>query len=193
MRVDACLEPIQGKQLLINAPIFFLPLLTLVGLLMEGYTLPFVGFWSIVTLMVTGLIVSLFSPQNRLDWRETLHKLVDGIRSASEIAMICALLGVVVSAIVTSGLAIKFPLAIEDLSGGNLPVALFITMLASMLLGIGLPTPAAYMLVAVGAVPGLISMGVPLLAAHLFFGGIAIFFRQALAGDAGLLKGLVVV
>ena len=168
MRVDACLEPVRGKQLLINAPIFFLPLLTLVGLLMEGYTLPFVGFWSIVTLTVTGLVVSFCSPENRLDWRETLQKLVDGVRSASEIAMICALLGVVVSAIVTSGLAIKFPLAIEDLSGGSLPVALFITMLASMLLGIGLPTPAAYMLVAIGAVPGLINMGVPLLAAHLF-------------------------
>ena len=82
--------------------------------------------------------------------------------------MICGLLGVVVSAIVTSGLAIKLPLAIEDLSGGSLPVALFITMIASMLLGIGLPTPAAYMLVAVGAVPGLIKMGVPLLSAHLF-------------------------
>ena len=168
MRVDACLEPIQAKQLLINAPIFILPLATLVGLLIEGYTLPFVGFWSLAVLAVTGLAVSFFSPENRLNWRETLQKLVDGVRSASEIAMICGLLGVVVSAIVTSGLAIKLPLAIEDLSGGNLPVALLITMLASMLLGIGLPTPAAYMLVAVGAVPGLIKMGVPLLSAHLF-------------------------
>jgi TRAP-type uncharacterized transport system fused permease subunit len=59
-------------------------------------------------------------------------------------------------------------LAIEDLSQGILLIALFITMISSMLLGIGVPTPAAYMLVAVGAVPTLINMGVPILAAHLF-------------------------
>jgi len=91
-----------------------------------------------------------------------------GARSASEVAMICGLLGVVVSAIATSGLAIKLPLAIEDLSLGILPIALFIAGLSSMLLGIGVPTPAAYMLVAVGAVPSLLKMGVPLLPAHLF-------------------------
>lgn len=168
MRIDSCVEPGSTKQLLIDAPIFFIPLGVLVGLLLKGYTLPFVGFWSIVALVATGLITSTFSKESRLDFHETLDKVVSGIRSASEIAMICGLLGVVVSAIVTSGLAIKLPLAIQDLSGGSLPVALFITMLASMLLGIGLPTPAAYMLVAIGAVPGLINMGVPLLAAHLF-------------------------
>ncbi len=82
--------------------------------------------------------------------------------------MVCGLLGVVVSAILSSGLGIKLPLAIEDLSQGILLIALFITMISSILLGIGVPTPAAYMLVAVGAVPTLLRMGVPLLQAHLF-------------------------
>jgi len=101
-------------------------------------------------------------------FRGTISNLTDSVRSACGVAMICGLLGVVVSAIVSSGLAVKLPLAIEDLSGGSLPLALIITMLTSMILGIGVPTPAAYMLVAIGAVPSLLQMGVPMLAAHFF-------------------------
>jgi TRAP transporter 4TM/12TM fusion protein len=168
MKIYASVEPVKGKQLLLDSPVFFLPLGVLVFLLVKGYTLPFVGFWSILTIIAVGLITSALREEARLDFRETFNKVVSGIRSASETAMICGLLGVVVSAIVSSGLAIKLPLAIEDLSQGILPIALFITMIASMLLGIGVPTPAAYILVAVGTVPTLLNMGVPLLAAHLF-------------------------
>jgi TRAP transporter 4TM/12TM fusion protein len=168
MEIRASVEPVKGRQLLLDSPIFILPLGVLVFLLVKGYTLPFVGFWSIVTIITVGLIMSAVRKEGRLDFKQVLDKVVSGIRSASEIAMICGLLGVVVSAIVSSGLAVKLPLAIEDLSHGILPIALFITMISSMLLGIGVPTPAAYMLVAVGAVPSLLKMGVPLLAAHFF-------------------------
>jgi TRAP transporter 4TM/12TM fusion protein len=168
MEIRASIKAVKGRQLLLDSPIFFLPLAVLVFLLVKGYTLPFVGFWSILTTIVVGLLISAMRKEARLDFKETLKKVVDGIRSASEIAMICGLLGVVVSAIVSSGLAVKLPLAIEDLSHGILLIALFITMISSMLLGIGVPTPAAYMLVAVGAVPTLIKIGVPLLPAHLF-------------------------
>jgi len=168
MEIRASVEPVKGRQLLLDSPIFILPLGVLVFLLVKGYTLPFVGFWSIMTIIIVGLIMSPVRKEARLNFRETFNKVVSGIRSASEIAMICGLLGVVVSAIVSSGLAVKLPLAIEDLSHGILPIALFITMISSMLLGIGVPTPAAYMLVAVGAVPSLLKMGVPLLPAHFF-------------------------
>ena len=168
MEIRASVEPVKGRQLLLDSPIFILPLGVLVFLLVKGYTLPFVGFWSILTIIIVGLIMSAVRKEARLNFRETFDKVVSGIRSASEIAMICGLLGVVVSAIVSSGLAVKLPLAIEDLSHGILPIALFITMISSMLLGIGVPTPAAYMLVAVGAVPSLLKMGVPLLPAHFF-------------------------
>lgn len=168
MKIQASVEAVKGKELLLDSPVFFLPLGVLIFLLVKGYTLPFVGFWSIVTIVVVGLITSAVRREARLDFRQTLNKVVRGVRSASEIAMICGLLGVVVSAIVTSGLAVKLPLAIEDLSHGILVIALFIAGISSILLGIGVPTPAAYMLVAVGAVPSLLKMGVPLLPAHLF-------------------------
>lgn len=168
MEIQASVEPVKGRELLLDAPMFVLPLTVLVSLLIKGYTLPFVGFWSILTIVVVGLLSSALRKEARLDKKETLNKVVGGICSASETALICGLLGVVVSALVSSGLVIKLPLAIEELSQGILPVALLITMISSMLLGIGVPTPAAYILVAVGAVPTLLKMGVPLLAAHLF-------------------------
>jgi len=168
MDIRASVEPVKARQLLLDSPVFFFPLGVLVYLLVKGYTLPFVGFWSIVTLVVVALISHFLIKDARLEFKETLERVVGGIVSASQIAMICGLLGVVVSAIVTSGLAVKLPLAIEDLSQGILLIALIITMISSMLLGIGVPTPAAYMLVAVGAVPTLLNMGVPLLAAHFF-------------------------
>ena len=168
MNIRGGIEPIEGKQLLMDAPVFVLPLGVLIFLLVKGYTLPFVGFWSILTVIAVGLISGGLRKDIRLDFKEIMDNIVKSVRSACGIAMICGLLGVVVSAIVSSGLAVKLPLAIEDLSHGMLPVALLITMISSMVLGIGVPTPAAYMLVAVGAVPGLLKMGVPVLAAHLF-------------------------
>lgn len=168
MKIQVSVKPVNARELLLDSPIFVLPLGVLVYLLIKGYTLPFVGFWSILTIIAAGLVSNALRKEIHLDFKQTLNRVVDGIRSASETAMICGLLGVVVSALVSSGLVIKLPLAIEDLSHGILPIALFITMISSMLLGIGLPTPAAYILVAIGAVPTLLNMGVPLLAAHLF-------------------------
>jgi TRAP transporter 4TM/12TM fusion protein len=168
MAIAEIVDAVDTKKLLLDAPIFVLPLVVLVALLVKGYTLPFVGFWSIVTLAVIGLLMNVWRKDVHFSYGGMIANLTDSVRSACGIAMICGLLGVVVSAIVSSGLAVKLPLAIEDLSRGSLPLALVITMLTSMILGIGVPTPAAYMLVAIGAVPGLLQMGVPLLAAHFF-------------------------
>jgi TRAP-type uncharacterized transport system fused permease subunit len=67
-----------------------------------------------------------------------------------------------------SGLGVKVPAAIEQLSGGNLMLALIISMLVSILLGLGMSTSAAYVLVAMMGAPMLVRMGVDLLSAHLF-------------------------
>jgi len=161
-------ENVSGKQVLLDSPIFFFPLTVLVYLLAKGYTLPYVGFWSIMTVIIVGVLISLVRKDARLNPKHILRDVVKATNTACAVAIICGLLGVVVSAIVSSGLGIKLPLAIEGLSHGSLTVALFITMVSSIMLGIGVPTPAAYMLVAVGAVPCLLNMGVPLLAAHLY-------------------------
>jgi TRAP-type uncharacterized transport system fused permease subunit len=79
-----------------------------------------------------------------------------------------ALVGVLVTCIKVSGLGIKLPILIQDISQGHLIIALLIGMVSSILLGMGVNTVAAYLLVAIGLSPALIQMGVPLLQAHLF-------------------------
>ena len=155
MCIRSEVESVQGKELLCDTPTFLLPLGVLIFLLVKGFTLPFVGFWSIVTLVGVGMISRLLRKDVRFSAKEVIEDLTKGVRSASEIALICALVGVVATAIKVSGLGIKLPLVIEELSHGFLPIALCIAMISSILLGMGVPTTAAYLLVAIGAVPAL--------------------------------------
>ena len=167
MRLDCQMEQVDVKQLLWDAPIFIVPIGVLVYMLNQGYSLPFVGFWSVVSIVILGL-VSCLRKDFSLNPKQVLDEIYKSAVIGSQIAVICALIGVVASCIKVSGLGIKLPLMIEDISGGIVLVALFIAMISSILLGMGVPTAAAYMLVAIGAVPALLKMGVPLLSAHLF-------------------------
>jgi len=173
-KVQPILEPVSGKQLLLDAPLFFLPLGVLLFLLVRGYTLPYVGFWSIITLIAVGLISNI-RKEARLHLKEMVDGITGGVRTASEIAIVLAVVGVVATAIKVSGVGIKLPLLIGDISHGSVLIALLIAMLASILLGMGVPTAAAYLLVAIGAVPALLAMGVPLLQAHFFCFFFAVF------------------
>jgi TRAP transporter 4TM/12TM fusion protein len=160
-------EIISGRELLLDAPLFVVPLGVLILLLVQGFSLPFVVFWSIVSLVVLSLILSI-RKEARLSFTEVVAALTKGARTACDVTIINALIGVVATCIETSGLGIKLPLLVGEISQGILIIALVITMVSSILVGMGVPTPAAYMLVAIGAAPALVKMGVPLLQAHLF-------------------------
>ena len=160
-------EPVSGKQLLLDAPLFIFPLSTLVVLLAKGYTLPFVMFWTIMMLIaVSG--VSCIRKEARPTFEDIKKGILDGARIGSEMAVTCALIGMVATCVKVSGLGMKLPLLIGDISGGVLLIALLLAMLSSILLGMSVPTVVAYLLVAIGVVPALREMGVPLLQAHLF-------------------------
>ncbi|MDH3882566.1 MAG: TRAP transporter fused permease subunit [Desulfobacterales bacterium] len=160
-------EVVSGKELLLDAPLFVVPLGVLILLLVQGFSLPFVVFWSIVSLVTLSLILSI-RKEARLSFKEVVAALTKSARTACDVTIINALIGVVATCIETSGLGIKLPLLVGEISQGILIIALFITMISSIFVGMGVPTPAAYMLVAIGAAPALVKMGVPLLQAHLF-------------------------
>jgi len=143
------------------------PLGVLVFLLVQGFSLPFVVFWSIVSLVILSLIYCV-RKESRLSPGEVIKALTKGARTGCDVTIINALIGVVATCIETSGLGIKLPLLVGEISHGILFIALIITMISSIFVGMGVPTPAAYMLVAIGAAPALVKMGVPLLQAHLF-------------------------
>jgi len=167
LEIAPILKPTSAKQLLLDAPLFFIPLGVLVFLLAQGYSLSFVGFWSIMAVVLVGLISSI-RKDARLSFKTVIEDLTKGVQTGSEMAVVTALISIIATCIKVTGIGIKLPIVIADISHGYLIIALLIALVASILLGMGVPTPVAYMLVAIGVVPALRTMGVPLLSAHFF-------------------------
>lgn len=143
---------------------YFIPLLTLVILLISGYSAQKSAFFGIIIALGIGFIVNKSNM--------TLKNFIKAIKGASAgiapIAAACILAGVIMGIINMTGLGLKISGIIESIAAGRLIVALVLAMLTSLILGMGLPTSAAYMILAVLVAPAVIKMGVTPLAAHLF-------------------------
>ena len=149
-----------------------LPIVGLVYLLIRGYTPLFSAFWAIVM----SLVISMVKAETRLNLKKLGEAFEDGAKSALGVAAACACAGMVVGAVTLTGLGLKVANGLVMLGHGNLMLTLFFTMIASILLGMGLPTTAKYIILSIMAAPALINLGVEPLAAHLFilyFGVIA--------------------
>jgi TRAP transporter 4TM/12TM fusion protein len=129
------------------------------------------------TIMLT-LFLSFIKKSTRPTWRKAVEAMEEGAVSASvDVACLCAAAGIIVGVITLTGLGLKFSTILVDLAGNSLPLLLVLTMLASIILGMGLPPVACYVLLAVLVAPALQKMGVHPIAAHLFvfyFGMIAL-------------------
>ena len=100
--------------------------------------------------------------------RRFVSALETGARNALPVSIACAVAGIVVGIIGLTGLGLKFSALMLTFSGGNLLVALFLLALASLVLGLGLPVTASYIVLAVLAAPALVGeFGIPLIIAHL--------------------------
>ena len=100
--------------------------------------------------------------------RHFYEALVKAARSALGVATACALAGVIVGVVTRTGLGLKLASALVDLSGGNLLLTMFFTMITSLILGMGVPTTANYIITSTIAAPALLTLGVAPLPAHLF-------------------------
>jgi len=104
--------------------------------------------------------------------RHTLHTmmwgLIEGSLSAVSVGVACAIVGIIVAVLTLTGLASSLATGIVDLAGGSLFLGLFLTMLASLVLGMGVPTIPNYIITSSVAAPALLHMGVPLIISHLF-------------------------
>ncbi|HZD53249.1 MAG TPA: TRAP transporter large permease subunit, partial [Woeseiaceae bacterium] len=96
------------------------------------------------------------------------HGLADGVRTGAQLAIVIATIGIFVDVLVTTGFAQKLSYLILDLASDQLWLILVMTAMACLVFGLGMPTPAAYILVALLGVPALERVGVPRLAAHMF-------------------------
>ncbi len=163
-----------------------LPLVLLVYLVSSGTrTMAFSAAISIVA----AIVVSMFDKAHRMTPLSIFDSLAAGAKSCITVAAACGMAGVIAGCIQMTGLASKLITAIVSVSGGHLIIALFLTMLCCIVLGMGVPTTANYCIMASTCAPILIQLGVPQIAAHFFvfyFGIVAdITPPVALAAYAG--------
>jgi len=155
------------KNLLWDMPIFVVPLLTMLLLLIQGRSLMFTIFWSLICAAGLGLLAGI-RKETRLEWERTKERLLNGVISGCQIAAVLALIGIIVGTVEVTGLGMKLGKVLLQLCQNNLLLLLIITALTAMILGVGVPTPAAYIICATILSPAMIKMGIPLLQAHLF-------------------------
>lgn len=139
---------------------------TLIALMLGGYS-PFkASLWGMAALLGADLVLRRKPDLDYL--RRIASGVSEGARSVVTISAACAAAGVIAGTLGITGLGSKIALLIEAASGGYLLLALFFTMVTSIVLGMGLPTTAAYLILATVVAPALVGLGVPVLTAHFF-------------------------
>ena len=142
----------------------FLPLLVLIGVLVYGFSPVKAAFFGIVST----IIISWFRKETRLGPREILQALEDGGRNAVMIIITCATVGFIIGGFLITGLGLNVSSAIINISGGYFVLTLFLVGLSSIVLGMGMNTVAAFVLVSVVGVPALTAQGIDPLVANIF-------------------------
>ncbi len=160
-------ETVDMRGLFLSAPVFLVPLGLLLYLLFLGLSLMKTIYFCILATVALGLVCNLFQ-RERLNWKEVLGKTVQGVISGSQIAVVLSLIGLAVACVEVTGLGMRLGGLLVSLSFNNLHILLLLTAVTAIVLGIGLPSPAAYIICATILSPALVKMGVPLLQAHLF-------------------------
>jgi TRAP transporter 4TM/12TM fusion protein len=157
-------------KLLLRGGQFITPFVLLVGLMVYGYS-PFKASYISILVLLGCHVLWTFAYERRFD-REIFHKTARAITNGSmaviPIAIACAAAGIIAGTLGISGLGAKISGLIIDISGGVPFFALLLTMVTAIILGMGLPTTAAYLILATVVAPSLVELGVPLLTAHMF-------------------------
>lgn len=153
-----------AKEIMKDGWLYLLPVIVLMYTLLTGFSAQKAGFYGIVSSVVVGFI------KNRKEM--TISNFSKAFKEAAggiaPIAAACILAGVVMGVLNMTGLGLKVSSLIVQVAGGNLIIALILAMITSLILGMGLPTSAAYMVLAILVAPALVKLGVTVMGAHMF-------------------------
>jgi len=142
----------------------FFPLIAIIVFLVGGFTPLYAA--------LMGLSVSVVAAQLRKSTRmgivDILNAFAAGARGALGVAIACATAGIIIGVVTLTGLGLKMANGLVDLAGGNLLLTLLFTMITSLILGMGAPTTANYIITSTIAAPALVLLKVAPLAAHMF-------------------------
>lgn len=154
-------------KLIVSKGYMFFPIAVIIYYLGSGHSITL----SATMAILASFLVSVIPIVARRQWREAgifLKALEDGAKSSIVVALPCAIAGIIVGVLTLTGLGLKFTEIILSVSGDNVLILLLITSFICLILGMGMPTSAAYITVAILAVPALIKADIPVLTAHFF-------------------------
>ncbi len=156
--------PVWDRTMASRATLLVAGFATLLTLLFSGFPATYAG------MVATGviLVLAMLLPDTRLDMLGWVRLFVDSGRDGLSVLLSCAAIGIVIAAIGSTGLGIKLNQEITALGDANLLAALILAALCSVVLGMGLPTAAAYLMVIFVAGPAIMDLGVSQLGTHLF-------------------------
>lgn len=162
-----------------------LPLVVIVYLLVSGYT----PMRAALVAIILSILCSALRKSTRMKPIEIVEGLEKGARNVLGVLVACAAAGIIIGVVTKTGVGLKLASGLLELSGGMLLPTMFFTMITAIILGMGVPTTANYVITSTIVAPALVQMGVPVLAAHMFvfyFGIIAdVTPPVALAAYAG--------
>jgi TRAP transporter 4TM/12TM fusion protein len=140
-----------------------LPIPILLTVLISGFSPQRAAFWAIIS----AVLLSYVRKDTRMGPRELFEALVSGARNSLTVGVTAGVIGIIIGVVTMTGLGIKFSAVVLSLSGGILPITILLTAVGGYIIGMGVTITATYILLSVLAVPALMELGVPLLAAHL--------------------------
>jgi TRAP transporter 4TM/12TM fusion protein len=140
-----------------------LPLGILIYVLIRNFSPMMAGFIAVVATF----LAAMMRKRSRLNLRDIIDALALGGRNAITVSVACAAAGIIVGMVSLTGLGLKFSSMVVSISGGVPLIAIVLIGLASLVLGMGLPVTASYIVLVILAGPALVEMGVALITAHM--------------------------
>lgn len=169
------------------APSFIVSFSVLIALLLQRYSPPMGGFWGIVL----AVALSFLRPKEyRPNWHNLLGGFLEGALAGAKLTVILSAIGIIVQMLVTTGTGLSLGRLMIEASAGNLAIGLILGMFVSLFIGMGLPTPAAYALIAIVVVPSLIDLGIEPLVANFYGFYFAIFSTLSPPVAVGILTAI---
>ncbi len=141
-----------------------IPIIVLFYLIIDFYPPALCAFYAMLVTIVIGFV----KKTGRLNFSKIIEANKANAKAIAPVSCACAVAGIVVGVISLTGLGLTISSAIINLSGGSKLILLIMTAITSMILGMGLPTSACYIILAILVAPAMVKMGIPVIAAHLF-------------------------
>lgn len=132
----------------------FIPVVVLIYALVAGYSVIMAGFWGIIS----SFLVSLVAKENRMGPKQVIEALEKGARGSVQLMAVCAAAGIIMGIIVLTGIGGRFANVLLTIADTNVLLAMIFTMGVCILLGMGMPTTAAYAVAASVMAPGLVAI-----------------------------------